>query len=199
MRGIATIDRQPGSDTIAVWVTNRAESLHAQNTNAVVIDSAKAPDAMERVRSLTRCCGVLLTEGSTLDGLPVEGESLTTTDIDALVARTEAHQQAIIAAVVDYKRRTRSSGLKDPTFPSSPTRADFAPSDNTPSQRAFMTANYLGRAWSAWLKTDEERRRRTVRPQTGETPWIMPAEMNAATVPDFPEDFAARLHVQPLV
>lgn len=198
MRGIATIDRQPDSDSIAVWVTSQSEPLAARNTNAVVIDVDDA-EALMKVRSLTRCCAVLLTDGSVLDGLPVEGEPLTSADIDALVLATQAHQEAIHAAVVDYKQRRRSTTLVVPTFPRLPKAADFVPSEDTPGQRAFATANYLGSAWTAWLKTDEERRRRTARPKSGETPYMMPDELNAPEVSPFPPRLGARLHEQPLV
>lgn len=198
MRGIATIDRQPGSETIAIWVTNR-EALVAKHTNAVVVDLAADSEAMEKVRSLTRCSVILVTDGTVLDGLPVEGKPLTTADIHALVGATEAHQETILGAVADYKRRTRSSTLKDPAYPTRAESEDFVPTEDTPSARAFATANYVGRAWSAWLQTDDERRRRTARPKTGESPWIMPADLNDAEVAVFPPSFAARLREQALV
>jgi hypothetical protein len=198
MRGIATIDRQPGSDTIAVWITNR-EALRAQNGNAVVIDAARDPEAIEKVRSLTRCCAVLVTEGTVLDGLPVQGNPLTPADISALVECTKEHQQAILDAIAEFKRGGGSKAHKEPTFPKPPSAGDFVPSEDTPSQRAFVTANYIGSAWTAWLRTDEERRRRTARPKTGETPWIMPHEMNSPNVAVFPPAFAAKVHEQALV
>lgn len=198
MRGIATIDRQPGSDVVAVWITSR-DSLDARNVNAVVIDMADGPDAIERVRSLTRCCAVLATEGSVLDGLPVEGEVLRSLDISALVQATKDQQQAILNAISAFKGARGAKAQADPEFPLAAEAADFVPADDTPSQRAFTTANYLGRAWTAWLKTDEERRRRTVRPRTGESPWMMPEELNSPTVAVFPPAFAAKIYEQALV
>jgi hypothetical protein len=198
MRGIATIDRQSGSDTIAVWITSR-EALQAQNGNAVVIDAARDPQAVEKVRSLTRCCAVLVTDGSVLDGLPVQGDPLTLADVSALVESTKEHQQAILEAIAEFKRGGGSKGHKEPTFPEVPHADDFVPSEDTPSHRAFMTANYIGKAWTAWLKTDEERRRRTARPKTGDTPWMMPVEMNSPKVAVFPPAFAAKVHEQALV
>lgn len=155
--------------------------------------------AVEKVRSLTRCCAVLATDGTTLDGLPIDGEPLSVADVAVLLDEVEAQQARILEAIIDYKRRTRSKALIEPTFPARPAHEDVTPSEDTASQRAFTTANLVGRAWSTWLKTDEERRRRTVQPKTGKTPWIMPEEMNSAAVPDFPEQFAARLHEQSLV
>lgn len=198
MRGIAVIDRPAGAAQIAVWITSRNGS-QAINANAVVIDADGDPDAVKKVRSLTRCCAVLATDGTKVDGLPIEGEPLSVADVAVLLDEVEAQQARILKAITDYKRRTRSKALIEPTFPSRPAREDFMPSEDTPSQRAFSTANFVGRAWSTWLKTDEERRRRTEQPKTGKTPWIMPENMNSATVPDFPEQFAARLHEQPLV
>lgn len=198
MRGIAVIDKQAGAAHIAVWITSRY-GAQASNANAVVIEADGDPDAVKKVRSLTRCCAVLATDGTKLDGLPIEGEPLSVADVDVLLDEVEAQQARILEAIADYKRRTRSKALIEPTFPARPAREDFRPSEATASQRAFTTANFLGMAWSTWLKTDEERRRRTEQPKTGKTPWIMPEDMNSATVPDFPEQFAKRLHEQPLV
>ena len=73
MRGIAIIDRQPGSDTIAVWATTRMP-VEAHNVQcSPVIDAASDPGAVEKVRSLTRCCACSSPMGTVLDGLPVEG------------------------------------------------------------------------------------------------------------------------------
>lgn len=198
MRGLATIDRQPDGDAIAVWITSRGQA-GAAHGNAVVVDVSSDPDALEKVRSLTRCCAVLVTDGSTLDGLPVEGTPLCAADLELLVSETVERQEAIVEAVNEYKRRTRSKTLTLPTF-AAPARAeDFPPRDGTASSRAFALANFAQSAWTTWLQTDEERRRRTIQPKTGLTPWVMPEELNEAQVPDFPERFAARIHEQPLV
>ena len=87
----------------------------------------------------------------------------------------------------------------EPVFPTSPTPDDFRPEADTPSARALATANFLSRAWTRWLQTDEERRRRTAHPRTGETPWIMPEAMNTPALEPFPAEFAGRLHEQALV
>ncbi|WP_129985265.1 hypothetical protein [Nocardioides iriomotensis] len=170
-----------------------------RHVNAVVIDTATDTDAVENVRSLTRCCSVLVTKGTDLDGLPIQGAPLDESDIAGLVTETETQQEVIAAAVAEHKRRTRSSSLKAPSFPTTPNPADHVPVEDTASGRAFAAANYLAAAWTAWLQTDEERRRRTTRPQTGETPWIMPEHMNSPQLARFPESFAARVHEQPLV
>ena len=199
MRGIATIDRRLNSDIIAIWQTSAVEPLRADHVNAVLIDLASDPEAIKKVRSLTRDCGVLLTDGSSIDGLPLVGEPLTIADIEDLVSETESHQEAVLAAIADYKRRTGSFSLKDPVFPMSPKAANHLPSEDVPAQRALATASFLARAWTVWLRSDEERRRRTVRPKTGETPWIMPAELNSPDVATFPAPFMALINVKPLV
>jgi len=150
VRGIATIDRRPGSGIIAVWVTTAVEPLRARHVNAVVIDAA-------------------------------------------------AHQAAISAAIAEYRRRTRSYSLKDPVFPVSPKAVDHLPAGDAPSGRALAAANFLAAAWTAWLKTDEERRRRTARPKTGETPWMMPEDLNSAEVAGLPPAFAGVVHEQAVV
>lgn len=195
---IATIDRQPGSEIVAVWLTYRTD-LNADHGNAVVIDTANDPDAMEKVRSLTRSAAVLITDGTVLDGLPIEGEPLTVSDITALLTEVEATERSILDAITAYKKRTRSSSLIEPTFPSAPSVDRLKPERDDAPARALATADYMRRVWSVWLRTDEERRRRTIQPRTGQTPWIMPDSMNAPTVSDFPTGFASHLHQQALV
>lgn len=195
MRGIAVVDRQVDAEQIAVWNTSR-DGARATNVNAVVIDVNNDSDAMTKVLSLVYRCVVLKTEGTTLDGLPIEGEALDVADVAALLDEVEAQQSRILDAIADYGRATRSRTLVAPTFPARPALEDFAPAADIPSFRALATADYFARSWTTWLVTDEERRRRTAQPATGTTPWIMPESMNGATVPDFPEAFAERLYVQ---
>jgi hypothetical protein len=142
---------------------------------------------------------VLVTDDTALDGLPVEGEPLKIADLNELLAEIAEHQQRITEAVRAYKTRTRSKTLTEPTFPDAPAQADFAPHEESASQRAFALANFARRIWSTWLDTDAERLKRTVQPKTGASPWVMPAEMNEQSIPDFPPTFAARIVEQPLV
>ena len=195
MRPIVTIDRQPTTDTVAVWVTHR-EGLDARHTNAVVIDLATDPDAVRKVHSLTRGSIVLATDGTTLDGLPVADAPLTVDAIGNLLAEVEELQKTVSLAVTDYRERTRSSSLVELVFLSLPMVDKFRPSADEAPLRALATANYVRSASSAWLRTDEERRRRTVKPKTGISPWIMPESLCAPEVRDFPERFEARLHEQ---
>lgn len=199
MRGVATIDRQPDSSTIAVWVTSRSLGDAASNVNAVVIDTAEDPDATEKLRSLTRCCVVLATEGTTLDELPIEGEPLRVADLDTLAAEIAEQQRRIVEAIQLHKARTRSKTLTEPTFGDPVRVEDFTATEDTASARAFALANFAGRIWTSWLRTDDERRKRTVQPKTNASPWIMPEDMNSQTTPDFPAKFAAGLREQALV
>ncbi|RYB89317.1 hypothetical protein EUA06_15110 [Nocardioides glacieisoli] len=176
-----------------------AKGTQAWHVNAVELEAADDAQAHAAVSSLTRCTAVLVTDGSHLDGMPVEGTPLTVSDIEDLVTATEAQRDAILLAVKDFKRTTRSASVKLPTFPASPKAADFVADEDTATGRAFTTANFLAKAWTAWLRTDEERRRRTARPKTGETPWIMPHSMSSPQVDLFPEAFVPRVHEQPLV
>lgn len=198
MRGVTTIDRQPGGDTIAIWVTGRTD-MQAGHTNAVTIDVSADPKAMEKVRSLSRCSAVLLTDGSTVEGLPIEGAPLTSADLDLLLQEIAQHRAAITEAVREYKRTSRSKALTEPEFRALPTPADFTPQEDAAKWRAFALANLLQKTWTEWLRSDDERRRRTVQPKTGKTPWVMPEDMNAPSVPDFPAKFAERIHEQALV
>lgn len=194
MRAIATVDRQPASDEIVMWVTSRVEPLRAANSNAVSLDAATDVDALEKVRSLTRECAVLATEGSVLEGLPIEGTRLELADVEGLIAETEERQRAIVAAVGEYKRRTKSAGIKEPSFAPSSRATDFPLRHSDAVQRTLATANFVAQAWSEWLETDDERRRRTMNPRTRSSPWMMPDELNSPEVGAFPPLLAARLH-----
>ncbi|RJS45327.1 hypothetical protein [Nocardioides cavernaquae] len=196
MRSIVTIDRQSADESVAIWVTSRGGS-HAVHANAVVIESDD-PMLVEKVRSLTRCAVVLVTAGTTLDGFPVDGMPLSEEHLHGFIAEIEEHRSRISSVVADYKRKSRSRTLTEPEFPAiSP--VDGADSHLTASERAFALANEVMRLWSAWLETDEERRKRTVQPRTGLTPWVMPIDMNNAKIPDFPDRFLAAMTVQSVV
>src|SRR5262245_13360693 len=98
MRGFAVIDNQPGSESLAVWITSHVAPQRAGNSNAVTIDRHNDPDALAKVRSLTRSHAVLLTDGSTVNSLPVEGDPLTVADIEALITETTEQQALILEA-----------------------------------------------------------------------------------------------------
>jgi hypothetical protein len=196
MLEFAVIDNQPGDDNVAVWVVSQVGLQQAGNVNAVTIDRHGDPDAGEKLRSLTRTQAVVLTAGSTPESLPIVGEALTIDDIEDLVRETEEFQGRITEAVQAYAHKTHSKTIAPPVFEPSPKWADFVPGADTATQRAFQTANFLNRAWTAWLRTDEQRRRRTVRPKTNETPWMMPADMGSPTLASLPPVFAGRVTPQ---
>lgn len=124
MLSLVTIDRQPGSSVVAIWVSARSgggrvvqesdeepdgrprgNTLRPQNVNAVVIDLREEPDAITKVRSLTRSSVLILTPGSNLEGLPVDGEPLEISDFDALLDETELQQCRILDALDVYATR----------------------------------------------------------------------------------------------
>lgn len=205
MPSIAIVDNKD-APTIAVWITTRVAPLVVSNANAVVVDTAIDPQAHEKVRLLTRDRTVLLTRGSRLDGLPVEGDPLTVADIAALVSETTEEQQRILSAVAGFAMRPNPKTgnvpknprkIVLPEFAAPPNELDFLPIDDTPVGRALATANYLARAWSLWLQTDEERRKRVANAKG--QPWMMPADMSCPQIVEVPERFGSRLVVQALV
>ncbi len=197
MQGFAVLDRQADTATAAVWLTSRTAS-GVDHTNAVVIDLESDPDALRKVHALTRDRVLLLTDGSSTDGLPVSTEPLSLTTLQELADAATALHEQIVAAIREYGRTTGNKNLVTPQLDPTPTAADFAPTEDTPAHRALATANYVARLWRYWLSVDEQRRRRTVRPQSGESPWIMPEELGSPTLADFPADFRACLHPEPL-
>ncbi len=137
MLGFAVIDNQSNEDRVAVWVVAHVEPQRADNVNAVTVDRHGDPDAMAKVRSLTRSKVIVLTAGSSVDTLPVTGEASTVDDLEDLVRETEARQHRIVEAVESYARRTRSKTLVPPVFAPSPKLADFVPEPETATRRAF--------------------------------------------------------------
>lgn len=200
MRGLAIIDRLPGSYELSIWLTSRSPRAQTEvvNVNATTIDLKRDPDAKEIVRSMTRCRAVLVTDATELKGLPIEGDPVRVSDLVDLLAEVVAWQVQIVAAVRDYSDRV-STTLVEPVFSPPPLFANFVPDEDTSTRRAFVLAECLRTIWKSWLRTEAERIKRTIQPRTGRTPWIMPADMNGQEMPDFPPGFAARLNEQPLV
>lgn len=204
MRSVAIVDNRDGS-TIAVWITTRVSSLSVSNVNAVVVNTATDPGAIEKVRLLTRDRAVFLTEGSSADGLPVEGRPLTITDIATLIAETEALQQRILDAIAAFavrpdpktgQRPAKPRKIVSREIPVSPRQWDFKAKEDVPAMRALAAANYLARAWSLWLETDDERRKRSL--DVKGRPWMMPPDLANPLIAELPCEFAARFHLQPL-
>ncbi|MCL8251375.1 hypothetical protein AERO_08260 [Aeromicrobium fastidiosum] len=139
--GFATVDYRADSHAAAVWVTHRTSATVASHGNAVTIDLAEDPDGLRKIHSLTRDCLVVLTEGSTVEGLPLSARPMTLKDIEAFKSDVAALQAEL--RILD-----------------GPPIADLAePSEDNATQRAFQTANYVARVWSEWLRTDNRRRR----------------------------------------
>lgn len=192
MQGFAIIDQQPGDRYIAVWATNRTSAQRATHVHAVVIDKDEVEDIHSMLRSLTYDKAVLLTDGSVRDDLPAGVVPLTEDAIKDLIWETGQHAQRIEDAVWEHRRR-HGTVTTMPVFPGEPQRVHNALDGPWAKSRAFETANYLASAWSNWLATDEQRRRRTVRPQDGQTPWMMPEEMNTSQIVPIPEAMASRV------
>lgn len=193
---VTVVDHRPGTDAVAIWLVVR-EELRAVKTNAVVIDLAGDPEATDKVRWLTGGSPIALTDGSHVGGLSVDDNILAVNDFHGLIDETLAHQREISAAVEAYRRRIRSRTISEPDFPPTPTPESLVREADTAPLRTLAAANFVQAAWTAWLRSDEERRRRTVNPRTQTSPWMMPEELGSPLVPDFPPGFAARLRVRP--
>lgn len=191
MLGFAIVDRQPTADATAVWLTNRIDTTIVRNTNAVVIRHDD-PDHDRKIRSLTAEHFVVLTEG-TDPPLPFTRANRIGI-FDDLIEQTTARQKRICRAVDDYSRRNKTS-LVVPNFP--PVSEPAAPIQDRPQFRALAVADYVAEIWAAWLYTEEQRVRRTVAPKSGNTPWIMPEELNSPAIAVFPAEFADRVKPEP--
>lgn len=187
MLGFAIVDRQSAADATVVWLTSRTDTTIVRNTNAVVIPHDD-PDHDCKVQWLISERSVVLTEETT--PLPRFENAVQVDLFDVLVKLTSAYQERICHAVDDYSRRQRSK-LVVPVFQPVPQLA--AAVQDEPRFRALAVANYVGNVWTAWLFTEEQRLRRTVNPRTGETPWIMPEDLNNPAIAIFPAEFSDRV------
>lgn len=190
MRGFAVVDLQPEDAQIAVWIVSKSPPAAAGNSNAVVL-GRDDPALQAAVRSLTRLHAVVITEGSIVDGLPVDGDHLTVNDVQDLLYETRyVREQAL--GVARYLRR------KPPAFVPLPNPDFFRVSEDTPAQRALQAANFLGRAWSAWLDTDQHRRRYCANARVAGAGVLSP-DLDAPEPMLFPPGFQRRVIAQALV
>ncbi len=195
MLGFAVVDSQPGSDGTAVWLTSRVASDRADHTNAVTLANGD-PDNERKFRSLVADRIVLLTPGSeTPAGM---SSAATVETLEIFREEIELLQSRIVEAVNRYSKQTRSKNLVRPTFSPTPSTHDLDLSGRSPAHRALATANLLGRLWTCWLKTEEHRRRRSIDPKKGTSPWIMPDDMSAVDVAELPPSLSDETRPQPV-
>ncbi|WP_156464703.1 hypothetical protein [Aeromicrobium sp. Root495] len=156
MLGFATVDNQTESSVVAIWLTSQTSPTAATHTNAVRVELREDPDAFEKVHALTRDRILLLTDGSAIDGLPLEGYALKIDDLEHLAAATESLRLEVGVSVRPAREMNR-------------------PAEDTPTLRALESANYLAGLWSDWLEADNARRKRWAKHEPRE-PEAFPAE-----------------------
>jgi hypothetical protein len=178
-------------------LTSRVGVDRAEHTNAVVLDRIHS-DTRTKIHALVADRSVVLTDGSVKKGTDLKASPLAIEAVDEMVEETLTLQKRIEDAVEDYASTTSNRSLVQPAFPPVPNRQDFQPTTDTASQRALQTADYLARAWTFWLDTDEQRRRRSIQPRTNKSPWIMPEDMSSPDVAMFPPNFSINVRVQPI-
>lgn len=154
MLGFAVVDWQEESGSAAVWLVSPTQGKGAGNTNAVVLDMRDEDEPMRRLRNLTGDRVVVLTDGSQAPGL----DRPITTGRD-LVQRLSAEVRSDRPLAWFTSRR-----LTPPTGELTP------PSEQSPAPRALALANDLVKAWSCWLRIEEENVRRTVPGPAGPAP-----------------------------
>lgn len=188
MLGFVVIDAQEPSDQVAVWLTSLVESHRADHVNAVVVERDDHR-LLDQMQALAADRAVLTTDGTVLGGLQLKVDPLTSASLTVLLDETLEHRMRITAAVASYGREHGTKPVP-PRFYGGDRLADVPLSEESAAGRALRTATILARAWTAWLQSDEQRRRRTVRPQDGGTPWMMPEELNSSKVAPLPARFA---------
>jgi len=198
MLGFATVDHQHRDNIVAVWLTSRITATSADHTNAVAIRLDSDFNALKKVHALSRDRIVVMTDGSTSDGLPIDAKTMTLTDVSSIDSETVERQTLIIKAIDDFAEKNANHNLVHPVFSDPVSLQTFAVSAASATGRALQAANYIARVWSSWLKTDAERLSRTQHPQTKITPWIMPEALNSRSIEELPTDLTERFRPQPL-
>ncbi len=194
MLGFAVVDRLPSGDTTAVWLTSRVEPDRAEHTNAVTLSDSD-PDWDRKFRSLIADRIALLTPGSDAPSFLCNAVSVEV--LENFRREIDQLQSRIVDAVTEYSERTRSKNLVRPTFSPTPSPDDLDLSSRNPALRALATANLLQRLWTCWLVTEEQRRRRSIDPKNGTSPWIMPEDMSAAAIAELPPCLSDKSSLQP--
>lgn len=195
MLGFAVVDSQPSSDSTAVWLTSRVATDRADHTNAVTLANDD-PEKGRKFRSLVADRIVLLTPGS--EAPAVVSNAATVEALETVREEIELLQSRIVEAVTKYGEHTRSKNLVRPTFSPTPSTRDLDLSGSSSAHRALATADHLGHLWTCWLKTEEQRRRRSVDPKKGTSPWIMPDDMSAVDIAELPPSLSDGTRPQPV-
>jgi len=198
MLGFAVLDHRPNGDVAAVWLTSRISATRADHTNAVKVD-LDAEDALVKIHALTRDRLVVLTGGSTFDGLPIRSNPLTVDDLNSLTSEIKIRRRQIVEAVDAYAKKTKNRNLVRPAFKDLLLPDSFvAPEEEASTQRAFQLANFVARTWSDWLDADDERRKRSINPRTKKSPWIMPEHLSDSVIEEFPAALQERFVPEPV-
>ncbi len=179
MLGFAVIDAQPRSNEVAVWLTSLVDAQRANHTNAVVT-RRDDPKLLHKMRALAGDRAVLVTAGTVLKGLRLDVVPLDTGCLAGLVEETVEQRDRIIEAVAAYGREQRTKPVP-PEFYGDVDLVEVPLTEDSPVGRALHTATMLARAWTNWLQTEEQRRRRTAR---------LPDDLNNPTVAMLPDRFA---------
>lgn len=183
MLGFAVIDRRPSAMETAIWLTSRVAEARVNHTNAVIIDHGDE-DYAKKVRSLVADRVIVLTADSVV---PMEFAHPVSLSVFAdLIAETIAYQQRIGEAIAAARNSKRK--FTDPDFPRQVPSLEAAEPDD-PAHRALATANYIADCWEFWLRTDQQRVRRTVNAKTGEPPGIMPPGLDDLELTELPPRF----------
>lgn len=198
MLGFAVLDHWTNGNVAAVWLTSRISATRADHTNAVKVD-LDDEDALVKIHALTRDRLVVLTGGSTCDGLPIRANPLTVDDLNSLSSEIKIRRRQIVEAVDAYAKKTKNRNLVRPAFTDLALPDSFvAPEEEASTQRAFQLANFVTRTWSDWLDADDERRKRSINPRTKKSPWIMPEHLSNSVIEEFPAALQERFVPEPV-
>jgi hypothetical protein len=116
--------------------------------------------------------------------------------VSAIAVDTEDLQARVEAALLAHALRPvqptgvaplRPRPFVPPDFPSPVVRPSERQAGSSPVDRSLAVANYVRRLWSAWLQTEDERRKRAM--PKGSRPASMPAGLDSTEITELPLRF----------
>jgi hypothetical protein len=167
---MAVVHRE--SSKLAVWCLAMTGPSSVEAVNAVVLDA----DECARVEGILHRQVVVGRVEDMPEGLPARSVRSVDDVVEALRAATDELRQEIVAAIASHDKRNRTRLVRPDWVCRQPGELGALPTDL--ARRTLAQANLVKARWQEWLDAEKQRLRRSRSPRTGESPYIMPAELS---------------------
>lgn len=184
LRGIAVVHQE--DDSVAIWCLGMNGPSSVDAVNAVVVPVEDIP----RIEAALHRQMVIAVDPEDLpDGLSGDRPRLVQDVIDVLDSATGDLQRDILDAIAAHEKAKRTTLVRPEWVRRQPTETVALAMDS--AHPTLAHANLVKARWQEWLDTEKQRVRRSRSPRTGETPYIMPAELSMPAVRPLPAALGA--------